>query len=411
MKRSSDTRRRQPQTTKQPKMININDKTQCLKLSKLFEELNKREDLRADGGYDDIGYNTMTKTMYVPLENTLDLKDNLTLVLAINNENPGEIFYLTTDSETGQETSYDYEGLLREAEEQKKGHICEICGACDYEEVGIATGENGVEMRVCENCDLDGSDYNGWGDKEESEEEQEEEEENDDWKYLCPKLHWGGNYGCDLCNCEGKVIADKDNCNMEKVWLNKKGIYDYRLHKKWFEEREEKEESESEEEEEEEVRVRLFECEGKTYYKSVEGNFIYDRETKESIGIWSEELQKIILDGEVEVELFEFQGKSYFKSEKNNFMYDREKKEVIGVWSEELQKIILNGEETDDQKVIAVVEKHNKELDKTRFSYILSLMINYPCSMEEQDKRRQLLSDKDFAELYAEMISDFMNKK
>jgi len=335
-------------------MININDKTQCEKLSKLFQELSQRKDLLADGGYADIRYNTRSKTMYIPLENTLDLKENLTVVLAISGFS---VYYSVTDTETGTETEYDYEELLTEAAKQK------------------------------------------------------EEEENDDWKYLCPKLHWGGNYGCDLCNCEGKVIADKDNCNMEKVWLNKKGIYDYRLHKKWFEEREEKEESESEEEEEEEVRVRLFECEGKTYYKSVEGNFIYDRETKESIGIWSEELQKIILDGEVEVELFEFQGKSYFKSEKNNFMYDREKKEVIGVWSEELQKIILDGEETDDQKVIAVVEKHNTEIDKTRFSYILSLMVNYPCSMEEQDKRRQLLSDKEFADLYAEMISDFMNKK
>jgi hypothetical protein len=199
--------------------------------------------------------------MYIPLENTFDLKDTMTLVLAISGLS---VYYLVTDTETGEETEYSYDELLREADEQK-------------------------------------------------------EEENDDWKYLCPKLHWGGNYGCDLCNCEGKVIADKDNCNMEKVWLNKKGIYDYRLHKKWFEEREEKEESEEEEEEEEEVRVRLFECEGKTYYKSVEDNFIYDRETKE----------------------------------------------VVGVWSEELQKIILDGEETDDQKVIAVVEKHNTEIDKT----------------------------------------------
>jgi hypothetical protein len=33
------------------------------------------------------------------------------------------------------------------------------------------------------------------------------------------------------------------------------------------------------------------------------------------------------------------------------------------------------------------VEKHNTEIDKTWFSYILSLMVNYPCSMEEQDKR------------------------
>ena len=43
--------------------------------------------------------------------------------------------------------------------------------------------------------------------------------------------------------------------------------------------------------------------------------------------------------------LFEFQGKTYFKSLDYDFIYDREKKEIIGKWSEELQKIILNDEE------------------------------------------------------------------
>ena len=44
-------------------------------------------------------------------------------------------------------------------------YICEICGEVEYDEVGLATGENGVEMRVCRFCDVDGSNYNGWGDK------------------------------------------------------------------------------------------------------------------------------------------------------------------------------------------------------------------------------------------------------
>jgi len=51
-----------------------------------------------------------------------------------------------------------------------KSHIecktCEMCGEYDEEEVGIATGENGVECKVCKYCDLSGSNYNGWGDLE-----------------------------------------------------------------------------------------------------------------------------------------------------------------------------------------------------------------------------------------------------
>ena len=39
---------------------------------------------------------------------------------------------------------------------------CEICGEIG-DEIGIAEGENGVVMRVCDLCDIDGSKYNGWG--------------------------------------------------------------------------------------------------------------------------------------------------------------------------------------------------------------------------------------------------------
>jgi len=47
---------------------------------------------------------------------------------------------------------------------QSKDNECEICGAIDNAEVGLATGANGVEKTVCKHCDIDGSDYNGWGD-------------------------------------------------------------------------------------------------------------------------------------------------------------------------------------------------------------------------------------------------------
>lgn len=55
----------------------------------------------------------------------------------------------------------------------------------------------------------------------------EEEEEDDDWEHLCPNLHWGGMYGCDLCG----------GMEMKKEWLNKCNKYCYKLHKKWLEEK------------------------------------------------------------------------------------------------------------------------------------------------------------------------------
>ena len=38
-----------------------------------------------------------------------------------------------------------------------------MCGTYDKEEVGIATGYNGIEAKVCKYCDICGSNYNGWG--------------------------------------------------------------------------------------------------------------------------------------------------------------------------------------------------------------------------------------------------------
>ena len=51
--------------------------------------------------------------------------------------------------------------ILRSEEETK--YTCEECGTHDEDEVGISTGANGIEKRVCECCDIDGSNYSGWG--------------------------------------------------------------------------------------------------------------------------------------------------------------------------------------------------------------------------------------------------------
>lgn len=76
--------------------------------------------------------------------------------------------------------------------------------------------------------------------EEEQEEEEESDAEDDDWKYLCPNLHWGGQYGCDLC-CYDDYIKDTDNQEMEAEWLNSKGRYCYKLHKKWLQDKKQKE--------------------------------------------------------------------------------------------------------------------------------------------------------------------------
>ena len=54
-------------------------------------------------------------------------------------------------------------GNPRMKKAEKLKYTCECCGEFDKEEVGIATGFNGVEMRVCGNCDIDGYNYDGWG--------------------------------------------------------------------------------------------------------------------------------------------------------------------------------------------------------------------------------------------------------
>ena len=210
-------------------MININDKTQCFKLSKLFEELNNHQDLITDGGYADIKYCAwLNGRMYIQLENTFGLKDNLTLVLMIDDEYP-EAFYLTTDSETGQETSYDYDELYREAndihfcemgcynhsvyksktdsyycEEHKIAFYCEVCGVDvwrDGEQHDDSKCDESGEKWYCPNCD-----------------EKNDDEESDDGEDKCDdcgddeRIGQCVNLDCNklFCAKHGRAWTDED---------------------------------------------------------------------------------------------------------------------------------------------------------------------------------------------------------
>lgn len=75
---------------------------------------------------------------------------------------PEEICMVTLDEDDNEVDEDDEEEIVVAVEEK-----CEVCEEVDKEEVGIATGINGVEMRVCSRCDIDGENYNGWGDEEE----------------------------------------------------------------------------------------------------------------------------------------------------------------------------------------------------------------------------------------------------
>jgi len=104
------------------------------------------------------------------------------------------------------------------------------------------------------------------------------------------------NYICEICgdwDYDGVGIATGENgierrvcgdCDIDGMGYNGWG--------------DKKKSEESEEEEQEGQRIYLFEFQGKTYFKSLDYDFIYDREKKEVIGKWSEELQKIILNDE-----------------------------------------------------------------------------------------------------------------
>jgi hypothetical protein len=78
-----------------------------------------------------------------------------------------------------------------------------------------------------------------WEDDEEDNEEDEYESE-DDHSHCCPNLHWGGQYGCDLCS----DLKDSKNPEMKAEWLDKNKKYSYKLHKMWVLQKWEKEKAE-----------------------------------------------------------------------------------------------------------------------------------------------------------------------
>lgn len=48
-------------------------------------------------------------------------------------------------------------------EDDIRQYTCDFCNKYDETEVGEASGFNGETASVCNNCDMDGCDYNGWG--------------------------------------------------------------------------------------------------------------------------------------------------------------------------------------------------------------------------------------------------------
>jgi hypothetical protein len=58
----------------------------------------------------------------------------------------------------------------------------------------------------------------------------------EDLNFCCPNYHYGGSTGCDLCVSGpwGKYIADTENSNMRKEWLDDENDYSIELHKKWL---------------------------------------------------------------------------------------------------------------------------------------------------------------------------------
>lgn len=98
-------------------------------------------------------------------------------------------------------------------EPEKK--YCDECGEQDNS-VGLATGENGVEKWVCRFCDMDGSNYNGWGDKDNREccEMCGKKTSNDEWTdYLGNNILY-----CDDCYDEHRVRIERKctGCNFRQ---------------------------------------------------------------------------------------------------------------------------------------------------------------------------------------------------
>jgi len=158
-----------------------------------------------------------------------------------------------------EDAGYEYDEEEEEDEEDEK-YICKICCDYDKEEVGIATGENGVEIIVCKSCDVDGDNYNGWGDKEESESESEEEEEE---KYECAdckeKYDNGELFVWDIENGNEENIDElMEDCELRTDYKRCEGCY-HNFSEKVIEFLEKKEKNMEEEEEEEELKEQVKE--------------------------------------------------------------------------------------------------------------------------------------------------------
>lgn len=67
----------------------------------------------------------------------------------------------------------DRDGLIAHLHEY---FTCEICCQFEPDEVGLSTGYDGTQCRVCVACDVDGYKYNGWGGEPKEESDNEETE-------------------------------------------------------------------------------------------------------------------------------------------------------------------------------------------------------------------------------------------
>jgi hypothetical protein len=77
-------------------------------------------------------------------------------------------------------------------------------------------------------------------DSDTEEEEEEDEGNTKDYMSCCVNLHLNGQFGCDLCG--DVLVADKDNTEMLRDWLDKNNKYSYKLHRRWIDNKKQEEE-------------------------------------------------------------------------------------------------------------------------------------------------------------------------
>lgn len=97
-------------------------------------------------------------------------------------------------------------------DDYNNGLECECCGMCD-KSVGLSTGENGLEMHVCDLCDIDGSNYDGWGD-----EKEEEVKPKNDWEDYVNL--WREEDCIEPCKCTDAMDI-RGRCQIDKAGFTK----------------------------------------------------------------------------------------------------------------------------------------------------------------------------------------------